>query len=84
MEEKIQSVTIDQQKRITMTCVESVDSFSMQQISVTVGGGKAIVSGEGLKIVNFSKSNGNFSAEGKITGLRYLGKRDKITKRLLR
>ena len=67
-----------------MTCVESVDSFSTQQISLTVEGGKAVITGETLKIVNFSKSNGNFAAEGKITGLKYLGKRDKITKRMFR
>ena len=38
----------------------------------------------GLEIVNFSKSNGNFTAEGKISGLKYLGKHEKIVKRLFR
>ena len=84
MDERVQTVQIEQQKKIIMTCVESVDSFSTQQISLTVEGGKAVITGEPLKIVNFSKSNGNFAAEGKITGLKYLGKRDKITKRLFR
>lgn len=84
MDERVQTVQIEQQKKIIMTCVESVDSFSTQQISLTVEGGKAVITGETLKIVNFSKSNGNFAAEGKITGLKYLGKRDKITKRLFR
>ena len=84
MDERVQTVQIEQQKKIIMTCVESVDSFSTQQISLTVEGGKAVITGETLKIVNFSKSNGNFAEEGKITGLKYLGKRDKITKRLFR
>ena len=84
MDERVQTVQIEQRKKIIMTCVESVDSFSTQQISLTVEGGKAVITGETLKIVNFSKSNGNFAAEGKITGLKYLGKRDKITKRLFR
>lgn len=84
MDEKLQTVFIEQQKKITMTNVESVDSFSTQQITLTVEGGRAIIAGDSLKIVNFSKTNGNFAAEGKITGLKYLGKRDKLAKRLFR
>ena len=84
MEEKTQTVTIEQQKKITMTSVESVDSFSTQQITLTVEGGRAVITGDAIKIVNFSKTNGNFAAEGKISGLKYLGKRDKLAKRLFR
>lgn len=81
-EAKLQTALIEQQKRITITGVESVDSFSAQQISLTLDNGKAVVSGENLKIVNFSKSNGNFSAVGKITGIRFAEKKQKIVKRL--
>lgn len=84
MEEKMQTALIEEQKKITMTGVESVDSFSTQQITLTVSNGKAVISGDGLKIVNFSKSNGNFIAEGKISGLKYLGKHEKVIKRLFR
>ena len=84
MQEKTQTALIEDQKKITMTAVESVDSFSTQQINLTVSSGKAVVYGVGLKIVNFSKSNGNFTAEGKISGLKYLGKHEKIVKRLFR
>lgn len=84
MEEKTQTALIEEQKKISMTSVESVDSFSNQQITLTVSNGKAVIYGDGLKIVNFSKSNGNFTADGKILGLKYLAKHEKVIKRLFR
>lgn len=82
-ENTIQSVTIEQQKKILMSCVESVDSFTAQQITLTLtGGGRAIINGDGLKIIHFSKSNGNFGATGKISGVRFADKKLKISKRL--
>ncbi len=82
-ENSAQNVTIEQQKKITMTAVESVDGFTAQQITLTLsGGGRAIITGDGLKIINFSKSNGNFGASGKISGVRFADKKLKISKRL--
>ena len=45
MEEKVQTALIEQQKKITVTGVESVDSFSPQQITITLEGGRAQISG---------------------------------------
>ncbi len=81
-ESKLQTALIEQQKKITMTGVDSVDSFSDKQINLTLENGKAVISGEELKIINFSKANGSFSAVGKIFGVRFFDKREKITKRL--
>ncbi len=73
---------IEQLKKITMTGVESVDSFTPRQITITVSGSRAQIAGEGLKIVDFSKTSGRFSATGRIIGIRFFGKSEKITKRL--
>lgn len=72
-EERVHTVTVEGQKRIVMTGVEEVLSFSPQQIRLRLSGGSVMISGEGLKIVSFSGSDGNFSATGKIVGLRYGG-----------
>lgn len=82
MEEKVQTALIEQQKKITMTGVESVDSFTEKQITLSVTGGKAVIAGEGLKIVSFSQSGGGFCATGKISGVQFSEKRQKISKRL--
>ncbi|HIY96732.1 MAG TPA: YabP/YqfC family sporulation protein [Candidatus Borkfalkia excrementigallinarum] len=79
---KLQTALIEQQKKIIVTGVESVDAFSAQQITLTLDNGKAFISGDGLKIVNFSKSNGSFSAVGKVTGVRFSEKKEKLSKRL--
>lgn len=54
-----------------MTGVEEVVSFTPQQIRLTLSDGKVSITGEELKIISFSKSSGDFSAMGKIEGLRY-------------
>ena len=81
-ETKLQTALIEQQKKITISGVESVDAFSPRQISLTLDNGKAVIVGDNLKIVNFSKSNGNFAAVGKIGGIRFAAKQEKLSKRL--
>lgn len=68
------SISIEQRKKFTATGIESVDSFSDKQIVLSFQGGRIVVSGSGMKIVNFSKSNGNFGAVGDVTGAKYIAK----------
>ncbi len=82
MEEQVQTALIEQQKKVTLTGVASVDSFSERQITLSLNGGKAVITGEGLKIVSFSQSGGGFCATGKIGGIQFSEKRQKISKRL--
>ena len=77
-----ESALIEQQKKITVTGVSSVDGFTSREIRITLDSGRAMIAGEGLKIVSFSKANGNFSAVGKIAGIRFFGRQEKLTKRL--
>ena len=72
--ETAHSINIEQCKRITATAIDSVDAFSDKQIILSYSGGRIVVAGSGMKIVNFSKSGGGFSATGEITSVRYLSK----------
>lgn len=69
-----QNITIESCKRVTATEITSVDSFSDKQIVLSYANGKIVVQGSGMKIVNFSKSTGAFSATGDIFSARYLQK----------
>lgn len=80
--QQAQTALIEQQKKITVTGVESVDAFSDRQIALTLENGTATVTGEGLKIVNFSKASGTFTAVGKVTGIRFHARGEKLSKRL--
>ena len=82
VQERQESALIEQHKKITMTGVSGVDGLTPREIRLTLESGRAVIAGEGLKIVSFSKANGNFSAIGKIYGIRFFAKHEKLTKRL--
>ena len=71
-------LTIEQRKKITMTCVESVDAFSETRILLTVGGQRVTIDGNKLKILTFSQGSGNFSASGEVRALRYESGKGKL------
>lgn len=83
-ETTVQSVlTIEQQKKITMTGVDSVDGFSESEIKLTVGGKKVTIFGTQLKVLAFSRGSGNLSASGEVTCVKY-GAKGKLLQRLFK
>lgn len=84
MENQGQNITIESCKRITATEITSVDSFSDKQIILSYSNGRIVVQGNGMKIVNFSKSTGAFSATGEIIGARYVSKGSSLKQKLFR
>lgn len=78
------NITIENCKRITATEIASVDSFSDKQIVLSYANGRIVVQGSGMKIVNFSKSTGAFSAVGDICGARYVQKGLSLKQKLFR
>lgn len=78
------SLTIEQQRKISATAVDGVDSFSDKQIVLSFSGGKIVVTGANMKITGFSQSSGNFSAVGEINGARYIKKGLSLAKKLFK
>lgn len=80
MQENLHSLTIEQQKSVTVTGIESVSSFSESQIVLVLcgGGTRLFITGSGLKITGFSKNSGTFTATGSVSGARYGGKSAKF------
>ena len=69
------SLLIEQRKSITVSGVESVSSFSEVKIVLKLlDGSRLSILGVGLKITGFSKTSGEFTAEGEFMGLSYGGK----------
>ncbi len=71
MEIKQSVLTVEQQKKLTMTGVSSVDAFSETGITLTVNGKRVQISGSRLKVLAFSEGSGNFTASGEIVSVRY-------------
>lgn len=84
MESQGQNITIESCKRVTATEIISVDSFSDKQIILSYANGRIMVQGSGMKIVNFSKSTGAFSATGDIFSARYLQKGVSLKQKLFK
>jgi hypothetical protein len=83
--ESVSSIlTIEQQKKITMTGVDSVDAFSDSEIKLTVNGKKVFIAGAQLKVLAFSKGSGNFSATGEVSSVKYGGAKGKALQRLFK
>ncbi len=77
-------LTVEQQKKISLTGVESVDAFSDTEIRLTVAGKKMRITGAGLKVLSFSKGSGAFSAIGEVSLIRYGGAKGKFFQRLFK
>lgn len=84
MEGQSQNITIESCKRVTATEITGVDSFSDKQIILSYANGRIVVQGSGMKIVNFSKSTGAFSATGDIFSARYLQKGASLKQKLFK
>ena len=75
MQESNHQVTVDGQKTVSVSGVEGVLSFSETRIALSIAGGRRLhLEGTGLKILGFSKENGQFSASGAVSRLTYGGK----------
>ncbi len=77
-------LTIEQQKKISLTGVESVDAFSDAEIRLTVAGKKMRITGSNLKVLTFSKGSGAFAAVGEVSLVRYGGVKGKFFQRLFK
>ena len=62
---------LDARKKLSMTGVESVNSFSPSMLKLTVGGKIVQILGENFKIDNYNKATGSFSATGLFSEIKY-------------
>ncbi len=76
-------LTIEQQKKVTMSGVSSVDAFSENTILLSVNGKRVKIEGSKLKVISFSEGSGNFIASGEVSCVKY-GAQGKALSRLFK
>lgn len=64
-------LTVEQDKKISMTGVDAVKNFSETQITLVIGKQTLLITGTDLKVLVFSESTGNFVAGGKVTSVKF-------------
>ena len=79
-----EKVVLEIRKKLTMTGVETVDGFTEQRLTLTVGGKSVTVTGEGIKITAFNKTTGNLTAEGLFNEIKYNAKKAPLVKRIFK
>lgn len=67
------NITIEGQRSIKVSGVTAVNGFSSVQITLTLVKTKMVITGSDLKISDFSKESGLFSAVGEIGGIKFSG-----------
>ena len=68
-------LTIDNLRSVSLTEVDGVLAFNENKITLLLQGGiRVCVTGNALKIVGFSKTDGTFLATGEVAGVQYGGK----------
>ncbi len=70
-EVKTSILTLEQQKRLSLSGVSSVDAFTESEIRLTVNGKKVRIGGSKLKVLSFSEGTGNFTASGEVVSIRF-------------
>ncbi len=83
-EQDLQVLTLEGQKRLTMTGVESVDGFSEQSLKLTLAGKRVLVTGSHIKITSFNKATGSLTADGMFDSVRYDAKKGSLFKRVFK
>ena len=83
-EQDLQVLTLEGQKRLTMTGVESVDSFSEQSLKLSVAGKRVLITGNHIKISSFNTATGSLTADGTFDSVRYDGKKGNFFKRVFK
>ena len=75
---------LENRKRLNMTNVSSVDSYSEQVLKLSVRDSKVIINGEKLKIEAYNKSSGTLIVEGTINEIRFNVNKPPLVKRLFK
>ena len=75
---------LENRKKLNMTNVSSVDSYSEQVLKLSVRDSKVIINGEKLKIEAYNKSSGNLIVDGTINEIRFNVNKPALVKRLFK
>ena len=75
---------LENRKKLNMTNVSSVDSYSEQVLKLSVRDSKVVINGEKLKIEAYNKASGNLIVDGTINEIRFNVNKPPLVKRLFK
>ena len=81
MEQTGQDVCLFSRRRMELTGIEEVESFTDEQITVVSALGMIAVEGKNLKIESFNTEHGSLKINGEFDSFYYYGKQEKDEKK---
>ncbi len=85
MEKTVPNFTIEYKKSLAASGIADVTSFNDREIRLNLTeGGKAIITGEAMKIVCFEKRTGEFRLAGVVSGVKFSSASQSFIKRFFR
>ena len=82
--DKNEVLTVENRKKITLSCVQTVDSFSDKVLKTTVNGKTLTISGKNIKITAFNETTGVLSAIGEFDEIKYESAKVPLFKRVFK
>ncbi len=77
-------LNLEGRKKLNMTGVETVNSFSETSLKLTVGGKTVLILGENIRIDSYNKASGSLSATGIFNEIKYSYKKQPLVKKIFR
>ena len=65
------SVTLENQKRASLTGISAVESFNEKEVQIKTGEISLTIFGENLNVSKFNTENGTLVVDGKINEIKY-------------
>ncbi len=81
MEQNGQNICLFSRRRMELTGIEEVESFTEEQITVASSLGMIAIEGKNLKIESFQTECGSLIINGEVDSLYYYGKQENGEKR---
>ncbi len=81
---EMDKLVLEGRKKLSMTGVDAVESFSDQNLKLKVAGNKVSIFGENIKITSYNKSSGILSAEGVFNEIKYAHAKAPLIKRIFK
>ena len=82
--DKNEVLTVENRKKVTLSCVQTVDGFSDKVLKTTVNGKTLTINGKNIKITSFNETTGVLTAVGEFDEIKYQSAKVPLLKRVFK